>query len=440
MSLVQGSDGNVYGTNPAGGIYGVGGAAFKITPGDKKQMIYSFCAEPNCADGSSPFAGLVLANDRDFYGTTEQGGAYNFGTIYKITSGGTLTTLYSFCAQPGCPDGSFPDAPLVQATDGNFYGPTGSGGRLNKGTIFKITSGGTLTTLYSFCAQPGCPDGSGPVAGLVQAADGNFYGTTTGGGNGTFDGTVFEITSTGSLTTVYKFCTQPNCADGNYPFAGLTEATDGNFYGTTSRGGANGYGTVFKVTSIGTLTTLYSFCVQSACSENGIFPTAGLVQATDGNFYGTTSDGGNGTPAGTLFKITPDGTLTTLHGFCSQTQCADGSTPYGGLMQDTNGTFYGATSSGGTHDIGTVFSLSVGLGPFVETLTNVGKVGQVVEILGQGFNGATSVTFNGTPANFRVRSDTSLEATVPTGATNGFVTVMATSGTLNSNKPFRVIP
>jgi uncharacterized repeat protein (TIGR03803 family) len=439
MSLVQGPDGNFYGANAAGGINGDGGAIFKITPGGKKLMIYSFCAQPNCADGSFPVAGLVLGNDLDFYGTTSGGGVNGKGTVFKITSDGTLTTLYSFCDQPGCEDGSFPAAALVQA-DGDFYGTTGLGGNTNEGTVFKITSGGALTTLYSFCSLSGCPDGNAPHGALVLADNGSFYGITSGGGNGPFDGTVFEISPTGALSTLYSFCTQTNCTDGEYPFGGLIQATDGNFYGTTSMGGANGYGTVFKITPERTLTTLYSFCVLSGCSENGDFPDAGLAQATDGNFYGTTSAGGNTDVAGTLFKITPDGTLTTLYGFCAQTKCADGSSPFGGLMQSTNGNFYGATALGGTYGEGTVFSLSTGLGPFVSLQQHSGKVGQTIGILGQGFTGATGVSFNGTPATFKVLSETYLTAVVPGGATSGFLTATTPGGTLTSNKEFRVKP
>src|ERR1022692_4760455 len=193
----------------------------------------------------------------------------------------TLTTLYSFCSQSGCPDGANPTAGLVQATNGDLYGTTTAGGSgiNNGGTVFRITPGGTLTTLYRFCAQSGCPDGDGPVAGLVQAANGGLYGTTYfGGTNG--QGTGFKITQGGTLTTLYSFCSQTHCTDGTEPQAGLVQAANGDLYGTTDGGGANGgYGTVFKITPGGTLTTLYSFN-----GTDGDQPYAGLVQAADGDF------------------------------------------------------------------------------------------------------------------------------------------------------------
>jgi uncharacterized repeat protein (TIGR03803 family) len=218
----------------------------------------------------------------------------------------------------------------------------------------------------------------------------------------------------------------------------LVQATDGNFYGTTYFGGAYNYGTVFKVTRSGTLTTLHSFD-----GTEGGNPDAALVQGTDGNFYGTTYYGANG--YGTVFKITPGGTLRTLYSFCSQSGCADGAHPYAGLVQDTNGKFYGAAcgafcGGGGTGGYGTVFSLSVGLGPFVETQPTSGKVGAAVEILGSDLTDATSVTFNGTAAPFKVVSSSQITTDVPAGATTGKVQVVTPSGTLSSNVPFRVVP
>ncbi len=246
----------------------------------------------------------MQASDGNFYGTASGGGANGGGTVFKITPSGTLTTLYNFCAQSGCADGETPYAGLVQASDGSFYGTTFSGGAHLGGTVFKITLSGTLTTLYNFCAaQSGCADGSYPTAGLVLASDRNFYGTTEfGGGNG--QGTVFKITPSGTLTTLYNFCAQSGCADGSAPLAGLVQASDGNFYGTASGGGANGEGTVFKIPPSGALTTLNNFGAQSGCAD-GSFPTAALVQARDGNFYGTTVFGGVNGNNGTVFRLVP---------------------------------------------------------------------------------------------------------------------------------------
>jgi len=304
-----------------------------------------------------------------------------------------------------------------------------------------MTQAQTLTILANFDNT----DGANPLAGLVQGTNGNLYGTTLfGGANLGGDGTVFEITPSGTLTTPYSFCSLSGCADGDQPTAGLVQATNGDFYGTTSEGGAYGSGTVFKITLGGTLTTLHSFCAQSTqyCTD-GLGPD-GLVQATNGNLYGTTTGGGaNGD--GTVFKITPSGTLTTLHTF----DRTDGSGPYAGLVQATNGNLYGTTYSGGASGscanfapsgCGTVFSLSVGLGPFVKTLPTSGKVGAAIKILGTDLTGATAVSFNGTAAAFTVVSSSEITTTVPAGATSGEVEVATPSGTLTSNVNFRVTP
>ena len=434
--LVQGPDGNFYGTTFYGGEFG-DGTVYRITPAGKLRRLYSFCGQANCADGENPSAGLALATDGNFYGTTYAGGAYTAGTVFKITPKGILSTLYSFCSQPRCTDGANPPvAVLVQATDGNFYGTTCCGGAYGQGTVFKITPSGTLTTVYSFCPQGyPCVDGTGPDS-LTQATDGNFYGTTGDGGTYIGDcitygcGTVFEITPSGTLTTLADF----DVSNGYVP-VGLTQGIRGNFNGATLEGGQNGAGTVFGITPEGSLTTLYSFCALADCSD-GSGPAGGLVQDINGNFYGTTRYGGE-LGYGTVYELlTAAGVLTTLHSFDG----ADGGSPYAGLLQATNGTFYGTTVGGGTSIDGTVFSLSTGLGPFVAFVRAAGKVGQTGGILGQGFTGTTTVSLNGTPATFTVVSDTYIKATVPVGATSGYVTVTTPTGTLTSNVPFQVIP
>ena len=443
-ALVQGVDGNFYGTTRSGGSFNLG-TVFKVSPGGILTTRHSFCAQTSCPDGSEAGAPLALGTDGNFYGTTTTGGANGYGTVFKITGTGALTTLYSFCAQANCTDGIGPEAGLVQGTDGNFYGTAAGGGVGGFGTVFKITRAGALTTLYSFCPDGfSCTDGLGPVAGLVQGTDGNFYGTTTDGGAHFQGGTVFKITPRGTLTTLYSFCALASCADGYNPFkAALIQGTDGNFYGTTSSGGVHSStGTIFKITPGGTLTTLYSFCAQTNCTD-GIGPYTGLIQGTDGNFYGTTSSGGSNSfnGYGTVFKITRTGTLATLYSFCPLGfSCTDGTSPYAGLVQGTNGTFYGTTSSGGAHDDGTVFSLAVGLGPFVETRPTSGKVGANVLILGTNLTGATSVTFNGTSATFTLVNSSEIKATVPAGATTGKVKVTTPTRTLSSNVAFRVTP
>jgi len=252
------------------------------------------------------------------------------------------------------------------------------------------------------------------------------------------DGTVFRITPSGTLTTLHSFCSQSGCPDGEFPQTGLVQATNGNLYGTTIIGGAYGSGTIFEITPSGALSTLYNVCSQGGCPD-GNYLYAGLIQATDGNLYGVMEIGGanNG---GTIFKITPSGTLTTIHSFCSQPACADGQYPAAGLAQDTNGNLYGTTADGGANGDGTVFSLSVGLGPFVETQPTATKVGATVNILGTNLTGATSVNFNGKAATFTVMSSSEITTTVPAGATTGEVQVVTPSGMLLSNVSFRVLP
>jgi uncharacterized repeat protein (TIGR03803 family) len=427
--LVQGTDGDLYGTTHVS--TGSGGTVFKITTKGVLTTIYTFCPHGDpCLDGAQPEAGLVLATDGNFYGTAMNGGANGFGTVYQITSAGKVTTLHSFDSM----DGAEPEVGLIQATNGELYGTTSIGGSSNVGTIFDITTGGTFTSLLNFIGSNGdYPDGR-----LVQGTDGNFYGTTEEVNSGS--GTVFKMTAAGKLTTLHKFT--GSGSDGAGPTSALIQASNGNFYGTTQAGGTNGYGTVFQITPAGKLTTIYSFCSKSGCAD-GANPYAGLIQATDGNLYGTTfSGGGNETSCnaecGTIFKITTAGALTTLYNFCSKSGCVDGSQPMEGLVQDTNGAFYGLTYYGGTDGLGTVFSLSTGLGAFVEALPTSGKVGAKVTILGTSLKGATSVTFDGTAATFKVVSNTEISTTVPAGAKTGTVQVTTSGGTLSSNVVFVV--
>jgi len=439
--LVQGSDGNLYGTTQAGGTT-LAGTTFKITAGGALTKLHTFCSQSGCADGDGPQSNLLQGSNGTFYGTTYSGGANDKGTVFKMTAKGKVTTLHSFAGSPT--DGANPYAGLIQATNGDFYGTTGAGGAgpgAGAGAVFKMTPNGTLTTIYSFCTQTGCPDGEAPYAELVQASNGNLYGTTASGG-AHFAGTIFEITPAGVLTTIYNFCSLSNCTDGIAPRSALIQGTDGELYGTTVSSAAPlSAGTVFKVTLKGALTTLYTFCAQTGCSD-GKSPYAGLVQGTDGNFYGMTYIGGDevntSEGGGTLFKITPSGVLTTLKSFCSDSNCTDGVNPLGGVMQATNGDFYGMTTGGGAKSEGTVFSLSESLGAFVETQPTSGKVGAAVKILGTDLTGATSVSFNGTEAVFTVVSSSEISTTVPSGASTGKVKVVTPAGTLSSNISFRV--
>ena len=448
-ALIQGTDGIFYGTTSYGGAYFYDGTAFSITAGGTFTTLHNFCFDCSASGGDRPFAGLVQGTNGKFYGTTYGGGALGYlcdptcGTLFGMTAGGTLKTLHSFDGT----DGAWSYAGLVQATNGMFYGTTDGGGTSKVcssgcGTVFSMTAQGTLTTLHSFDGT----DGIGPMGGLVRGTNGKFYGTTAGGGVGRAClprqncGTVFNITPGGIFTTLYSFCSKSDCTDGAWPNAGMIEGTDGSFYGTTYVGGAYGGGTIFRITAGGARTTLYDFCSQTKCAD-GDGPLAGLVQGTDGNFYGTTEYGGTVNDClgygscGTVFSITPGGTLTTLHTFYGK----DGAYPYEALVQGTDGSFYGTTTDGGANYAGgTIFSLSVGLGPFVETQPASRRVGKPVKILGANLTGATSVTFNGTVATFSVVSSSEITTTVPTGATTGTVQVETPGGTLSSNVPFRV--
>jgi uncharacterized repeat protein (TIGR03803 family) len=259
----------------------------------------------------------------------------------------TETVLHSFAG--GSSDGSNPYADLIELRDGNFYGTTVGGGANGIGTVFRITAAGVETVLYSFA---GGSDGSSPQAGLIDGSDGNFYGTTELGGlhnlgTGQNRGTVFRITPAGMETVLYSFAG----SDGSHPYAGLMQGSDGNLYGTTSIGGANGLGTVFQITRppASVETVLHSF----AGGSDGSSPQAGLIQGDDGIFYGTTFAGGAHN-LGTVFRITPAGRETVLHSFTG----SDGAHPYAGLIQGSDGNLYGTTSIGGANGLGTVFQIT----------------------------------------------------------------------------------
>jgi uncharacterized repeat protein (TIGR03803 family) len=458
-SLVQGRDGNLWSTTEAGGAPKSGcgpgsGTIFKVTPTGTLTTRHIFHQCATSTDGQYPQSGLALGIDGNFYGTTQQGGlnsggSAHDGTVFKITSGGAFSTLFSFpndFNNPPTTDGSQPVATLVKGMDGNFYGTTTTGGQNTCGTVFKITAAGAITPLFSFPKVPFCDE---PFGTMIQATDGNFYGTTRGGGAHGF-GMVYKIIPTSPAQFIVLYSFKGSCGatcggpfDGQAPNAGLIQGTDGNFYGTTESGGKNSSGTVFKITPAGTETVLHSF---GGTAFTGTFLDAPLIQATDGKLYGTTVRGGNTTcfnGCGTIFRISTAGTLVLLHKFTG----TDGAAPTGGLVQFTDGSFYGMTSAGGNQHTGcnsggcgTIFHLVVpGLGPFVRTVPSSGKVGTMVSILGNNLTGATSVKFNGVVANF-VTSSTDIAATVPVGATTGTVTVVTPTRTLSSNVKFTVIP
>jgi uncharacterized repeat protein (TIGR03803 family) len=355
-NLLQGSDGNFYGTTGSGGSAGEGNV-FKVTPAGTLTTVASFGG----STGTSPnYENLVQDGAGNIYGTTENGGGSSYGTVFKLTPAGALSALASFT-------GTYESGSqgLMQGSDGNFYGTTEFEGSANDGTVFKITPAGVLTTLFSFNGA----NGINPNGRLVQGSDGSFYGTTYGMYNQP-GGTVYKLALSGgvwTLTTLVAF----NGADGAKPSAGLVLGTDGNFYGTTQYGGSTysaspynpGYGTVFRMTPAGALTTLVSFT-----GPNGTAPAASMILGSDGNFYGTTSGGGStygtngGNGFGTIFMMNPAGTLTTLASFTGP----NGSEPYGSLTQGSDGNFYGTAEYGGSSYVpgsnsgyGVVFQLNL---------------------------------------------------------------------------------
>ncbi len=423
-SLTQATDGNFYGTTTNGGGHG-GGNVYRITPSGEITSVYDFCLRSNCADGTAPESAPVLASDGNLYGTTT-GITLGYGTVYKMTLSGELTTLYTFCSLADCADGLAPNG-LIQAGDGNFYGTTFGGGNFHAGTIFRITPAGQFTSLYSFCSLANCADGFSPVSSPIVGNDGNLYGATWQSPTG---GVLYRFTLAGRFKVLYSFCRGiVTCTAGSGPVAMVQDA-NGNFFGTTQYGGdSGGYGTVFELTAQQKFINLHTFN-----KTDGAYPDEKLTLASDGHFYGITAEGGPSN-AGTIFEIGASGGFKTLYAFAPPY----GDEPAGPLMQGTNGNLYGTTPSNPGYDpLGTVFEFSNGLGQSVQAAPGAGKVGKTVFILGNGLTGASSVTFNGVEAAFTVESDTYIKATVPAGAKTGVVSVVTPSGTLNSNPQFVV--
>ncbi len=393
---------------------------FKVTPTGTLTTLYNFCSQPNCVDGSYPeSSALALGTDGNFYGTTQNGGANGIGTVFKITPEGAYSVLHSFDGT----DGNGPDAGLLLASEGNFYGTTTLGGSIGCGEVYKITPAGAVTTVHSFIGVDGCL----PSAPLIQGTDSKLYGTTLAGGQ--FDtctgsygncGTVFKVSTGGTFTSLLSF----DGSNGALPFAPLIQASDGKFYGTTFSGGYETYsyeGTVFSVSSSGEEGFFYSFQFGVQGS-----PYAGLVQATDGTIYGEAFGGSPSNGQGYIFSVSP-----TAFKIVYSSLESGGYTS--AMIQGTDGKLYGP-------DGDAVFSFDVGLGPCVTFVVPASRVGQTVQLLGQGFTGTTSVTFNGVAASkYTVVSDTYLTAVVPKGATTGTVVVDTPSGSLKSNVSFRVI-
>ncbi len=378
--LVQGGDGNFYGTTSSGGAHG-SGTFFRITPAGVETMLYSFAG--GVTDGAAPSGNLIQGSDANFYGTTAYGGANSAGTVFRITPAGSEAVRYSFAG--GTTDGATPNAGLVQDDDANLYGTTYFGGTAGNGTVFKLTPGGTESVLYSFGSVTA--DGASPSGGLFRDSGGNFYGATAlGGASGA--GTIFRIAAVGTETVLYSFGNVAN--DGTSPQGALTLGNDGGFYGTTNQGGSNGDGTVFRITSAGVETVLYSF---GSGPADGLAPTGGLIQGSNGNFYGTTPAGGSNN-VGTLFEITPAGAAMVLHSFSGGS--TDGVEPAAGLVQGSDGNFYGSTASGGASNVGAVVRITAAGAETVffsfggGTGDGAGPAGRLVVGSDGNFYGATS--------------------------------------------------
>jgi uncharacterized repeat protein (TIGR03803 family) len=424
--MTQGRDGNIYATSINGGTASYG-TLFKVSPAGQVAIVYSV--------GYFVVSGATLGSDGNFYGTNQDGGPggncgfAGCGQVYKITPNGVETILYNFT---GFTDGNSPQSAPIQATDGKFYGttPNGTAGS----TVYSVTPSGAFTSVHQFSST----EGSQVMAELFQGSDGQLYGTAqNGGANG--DGTIFKMTLSGTVTVLHSF----DNSDGANPNAGLIQASDGNFYGTTPNGGDFGYGVVFQITPDGTYTVLHSIDVSAG---EGARPGATLAQGSDSKLYGVTTAAGGGL-YGTIFNITTSGTFTTLYTFCTSNTCTDGSVPLSPVRQSTNGIFYGTTSNGGDLSCGNalgcgvVYSLNVGLKPFVSTVTSSGKEGSTVGILGQSFTSASTVSFGGIPATKVTYSrPTFLTAMVPAGALTGSVVVTTGTKTLTSAQAFRITP
>ena len=362
-----GTDGNYYGTTSTGGSNG-SGTVFKMTPSGAVTTIYTFSSKYGGAngavansDGANPNSGLVIGGNGLLYGTTSSGGTSGEGTVFSLTTAGALTTLYNF---NGGSTGSYPKAPLVADAGGNLYGTTSFGGNHNSGTVFKITASGALTTLHSFSTQKdgsNNADGAYPDAALVVDTSGNLYGATSGGGANNC-GTLFEVSVSGAFSVLHTFFRSDNSnTDGASPEAPLTLATDGSLYGAAEYGGQDNYGSLFKVSPSGSFTHLYNFSEAVGYSNpDGAFPTGSLLANTNGNFYGTASRGGDD-GAGTVYQLTPAGVLTTLHSFSDDSSGSntDGAYPSGNLTASSSGLLYGTAAQGGVSNDGTAFALSL---------------------------------------------------------------------------------
>ena len=351
--VVAGPDGKLYGTSQFGGTKDLG-TVFRLDQSGNIEVNAHFAGNNGIPLGAEPTGRLALGSDGNFYGTTKVGGPNAAGTLFRMTPDGSLTTLVQF-GWFSVPLGSQPTGELIEGPDGNFYGTTSVGGAGNRGTIFKVTKAGILTTLGVFTGSTGAVKGANPLAGLTLGNDGSFYGSTSSGGAGNF-GTIFKITPAGSFTSLVEFTGTSGAARGNRPAARLLRDAVGNFLGTTENGGTGNAGTIFKITPAGVFTSLVEF-TQTNVVPKGKSPRSGLISGFDGNFYGCTVAGG-ASDYGTIFKLSPAGVFSTVIEFSGDTGTATGSEPGGDLLLHSDGNIYGTTKQGGPGSNGTVFKLS----------------------------------------------------------------------------------
>jgi uncharacterized repeat protein (TIGR03803 family) len=345
-SLLRDPEGNLYGI-ALGGTFGEGIVFELRNPGERndtwqESVLHSF--NQSDGDGYPPDSMSFRDAAGNLFGTTFQGGAYSYGTVFKLDAQGRETVVYNFCPQGPCTDGTYPGG-VVPGRNGTLFGITYAGGNFSCnitgcGTVFKINRDGDLTLLHAF----GGADGYYPNTGLVLNGSGNVYGTTIWGG--AFGrGVVFKVTAAGQETVEYSFT---GGADGEYPNGGLVQDAAGNLYGTANQGGAYNYGTIFKITASGEFTVLYSF----PGGESGANPYADLTLDQQGNIFGVTAAGGAHN-FGTIFKLDASGDEKVLHSFGEE---GDGVHP-SGLIIDASGNLYGTTYQSGEHNYGSVFEV-----------------------------------------------------------------------------------
>ena len=330
---------NFYGTTQYGGANNVG-TVYRMRRSGAVSVLHSFANDG--IDGKQAMSGLTLASDGLLYGTTQKGGTGGAGTVFRISASGSYNVVHHFSGTGGA--AAQPAAGLIQASNGNFYGTSYQGGSAGTGSIFRMTPAGVVTVLHSLVGL----DGTLPTGGLVQASDGNFYGTTTAGGT-LGVGTAFRMTPAGVYTVLHNFSP---AATGANPWAGLVQASDGNLYGVTGTGGAQGAGTLFRLTLGGTLTRVFSFG-----PSIGGTPTGTLVQGSDGFLYGTTYVSQVPNNKGTVFRMSLGGEHTVLHRFASDG--LGGANPWAGVSLGADGQLYGSTVNGGANDTGSLYRITL---------------------------------------------------------------------------------